>query len=147
MLGNLVTDSSLNGVGNSPSDLSPWLFPVCLLPWFPFSLITFILLICSFSKEFLRDYYILASVLGAGNSTKSKTGRDSCPPGVYRPIGWRCWGETKIFRGCQERLHCRWWLILSGGLILLCFGRLASEDGGLGYGSFHMIFTCFVLNQ
>ena len=105
------------------------------------------MLICSFSKEFLRDYYILASVLGAGNSTKSKTGQDSCPPGVYRPTGWRCWGDTKIFRGYQERLHCRWWPILFGGLILLRFGRWASEDGGLGHGSFNMIFTCFVLNQ
>ena len=41
----------------------------------------------------------------------------------------------------------RWWLILFGGLTLLCFGRLASDDGSLGYSAFNMIFTCHVLNQ
>lgn len=41
---------------------------------------------------------------------------------------------------------------VDGGLLCLrfdfaCFRRLASDDGGLGYSAFNMIFTCFVLNQ
>lgn len=55
--------------------------------------------------------------------------------------------EAEILRGYQEMLSRRWWLTLFGGLTLLCFRRLASDDGGLGYSAFNMIFTCFVLNQ
>ena len=54
-------------------------------------------------------------------------------PSWNLPSNWRgvLW-EAEILRGYQEMLPRRWWLTLFGGLTLLCFRRLASDDGHLG---------------